>query len=64
MPVVPFIDFGSSNGTLKNVDDDGIGVNLPSPPLRFGLANFTSAFVSDLISCFFFSILYNECEKL
>ena len=54
MPVVQFVGFGSSDGTLKNVDDGGIYVNLPSPPLRFGSATFTSAFVSDLISDSFF----------
>ena len=51
MPVVPFVGFGSSgsDGTLRNVDDGGIVVNLPSPPLRVGSATFTSAFVSDLM---------------
>ena len=48
MPVVPFVDFGSSNETLRNVLVGRISVNLPSPPLRFGSATFTSAFVSDI----------------
>ena len=51
MPVVPFIDFGSNDGSFR------IGVNLPSPPLRFGSANFTSAYVSDLMSDSFFNLL-------
>ena len=55
MPVFPIIGFGSSDGALRNVDYGGIHVNLPSPPLRFGSATFTSAFVSDLI---IFSISY------
>ena len=61
MPVVPFIDFGSSDGTLRNVDDGGRYVNLPSPPLRFGSATFTSAFVSDLI--LFFNLLQPIATK-
>ena len=57
MPVVPFVGFGSSDGTLRNVLDGGKGVNLPSPPLWFGSATFTSAFVSDLMSDSFFNLL-------
>ena len=57
MPVVPFVDFGSSDVTLTNVLDDGIEVNLSSPPLRFGSATFTSAFVSDLMPDSFFNLL-------
>ena len=60
MPVVPFVDLSSSDGTLRNVDDGGIDVNLPLPPLRFGSATFTSAFVSDLICDSFFSISYMQ----
>ena len=47
MPVVPFVGFGSSDGILRN---HAQSVNLPSPPLQFGSATFTSAFVSDLIT--------------
>ena len=64
MPVVLFIDFGSSDGlTLRNVDDGGVHVNLPSPPLLFGSATFTSAFVSDLNSNFFFNLLQPIATK-
>ena len=64
MPVVPFVDFGSSDGTLRNVDDGGIDVNLPSPPLQLGSATFTSAFVSDLISDSFFNLLVQPMQKV
>ena len=64
MPVVPFVDFGSSDGTLRNVDDGGIDVNLPSPPLQFGSATFTSAFVSDLMSDSFFNLLLQPMQKV
>ena len=57
MPVVPFVGFGSSDGKLRNVDDDVNEVTLPSPPLQFGSATFTSAFVSDLMSDSFFNLL-------
>ena len=63
IPVVPFIDFGSSDETLRNVYVGRISVNLPSPPLQFGSATFTSAFVSDLISDFFFNLLYTTNAK-
>ena len=61
-PVVPFIDFGSSDETLRNVYVGRISVNLPSPPLRFGSATFTSAFVSDLISDSFFQSLTTNAK--
>ena len=65
MPVVPFVDFGSSDGTIRNVNDinGGIEFNLPSPPLQFGSATFTSAFVSDLISDSFFQSLTTNAKN-
>ena len=44
VPVVPFFGFGSSGGSLRNVDDDAARVDL-SPPLLFGSATFTTAYV-------------------
>ena len=63
MPVVPFVDFGSSDGTLRFVDDGGISVNLPSPPLQFGSATFTSAFVSNLMSDSFIQSLTSNAKN-
>ena len=45
IPVIPFINFGSSGGSLRFVDDGAARVDLPAP-LRFGSAAFTTAFVS------------------
>ena len=65
MPVIPFVGFGSSDGKLSNVFYGGIDVALPSPPLRFGSATFTSAFVSDLMSDSFFQTLTTKaCKEL
>ena len=45
VPVVPFFGFGSSGGSLRNVDDAAARVDL-SPPLPFGSATFTTAYVT------------------
>lgn len=46
VPVVPFIDLGTSGGTLTGVDDGASNaISLPSP-LMFGLVRFTRAYVS------------------
>ena len=63
MPVVPFIDFGSDNETLRNVyRGSGVSVNLPSPPLWFGSATFQSAFVSEFSTLILFSTNANNYE--
>ena len=47
IPVVPFLDLdGTGGGSLRNVDDGAAQVNLSSPPLLFGIATFTTAYVS------------------
>ena len=46
-PFVPFVNFGSSGGSLRFVLDGSRRVVLPSPPLVFGSSTFTNAFVSD-----------------
>ena len=46
-PFVPFVNFGSSGGSLRFVLDGSRRVDLPSPPLVFGSSTFTTAFVSD-----------------
>ena len=56
IPVIPFFDFGSSGGSLTNVDDGAAHADLPSPSLQFGSATFTTAFVS--VSCCF--LLYQN----
>ena len=52
VPVVPFIGFGSSAGSLRNVLDGAARVDLPSPLLLFGSSTFTTAFVSVFIMVF------------
>ena len=47
IPVVPFLDLdGAGGGSLRNVDDAAVQVDLSSPPILFGSATFTTAFVS------------------
>ena len=56
---MPFFGFGSSGGSLRNVDDGASRVDLPSPPLLFGSSTFTTAFVSvfnDFYSALFMSM--------
>ena len=57
IPVIPFFDFGSSGGSLNNIDDGAAHVDLPSPSLQFGSATFTTAFVS--LSCCFLKLQGN-----
>ena len=48
IPVVPFFDLDGTGGSLRNVDDEAAQVTLSSPPLLFGSANFTTAYVSTM----------------
>ena len=47
IPVVPFLDLdGTDGGSLMSVDDGAAPVGLPTPPILFGSATFTTAYVS------------------
>ena len=46
LPVVPFLDLDGTGGSLMNVDDGAAPIVLPTPPILFGSATFTTAYVS------------------